>query len=229
MALRCDAANALFCYPCLLFGGDATCARNGVRDIRHLTEKITRHEKSIKHMSNTVDLTMVGNVNIAEEIDSGYRLFIVRHNERVTKNRDALSKIIDCLKFCGKFELPLRGHDESPESKSSGGFLGPVNFSCSLDSSLDAHLRSTTVFKGTSKTIQNELLDSSLQVCKDQIRDDGKNSEYLAIISDKTIDIFCKTQQVIFLRYLVNAKPVERVWGFLIRLTRQQKALPTLF
>ena len=90
----CDAANALFCYPCLLFGGDATWTRNGFRDLRHLTEKITKHEKSIKHMSNTVDLTMVGNVNIVEEIDSGYRLFIVRHNERVTKNKDALSKII---------------------------------------------------------------------------------------------------------------------------------------
>ena len=49
---------------------------------------------------------MVGNINIAEEIDSGYRLSITKHKERATKNRDALSKIIDCLKFCEKFELP---------------------------------------------------------------------------------------------------------------------------
>ena len=85
-------------------------------------------------MSNTVDLTMVGNLNVAEEIDSGYRLFIVKHNERVTKNRDALPNMTDCLKFCGKFVLPLRGLDESAESENPGFFLGLVNFSCSLDS-----------------------------------------------------------------------------------------------
>ena len=38
------------------------------RDLKHLTEIITILEKSIKHMSNTVDLTMVGNANIVEEI-----------------------------------------------------------------------------------------------------------------------------------------------------------------
>ena len=133
----------------------------------HLTEKITKHQKCIKHMSNTVDLTMVGNVNIAEEMHSEYRLSMVKHNERVAKNRDVLSKIIDCLKFCRKFELPWRGHDESAESENSVIFLGLVNFSCSLDASLDAHLRSTFVFEDTLKTIQNELLDSILQVCKE--------------------------------------------------------------
>ena len=74
----CDAANALLCYPCLLFGGNTTWTRNGVRDLKHLTKKITKHEKSIKHMSNTVGLTMVGNVNIVEEMDSGHRLSIVK-------------------------------------------------------------------------------------------------------------------------------------------------------
>ena len=105
-----------------------------------------------------------------------------------------MSKIIDCLKFCEKFELPLRGHYESAESENLGAFLGLVNFSCSLNSSLNAHLKSTTVIKGTSKTIQNELLDSILQVCKDQIREEAVNSEYLAIISDETTDILCKAQ-----------------------------------
>ena len=79
-------------------------------------------------MSNTVDLTMVGNVNIAEEIDCRYRLSIMKHNERVTKNKDALPKIIDCLKFCGKLELALRGHNESAGSENRGIFLGVIDF-----------------------------------------------------------------------------------------------------
>ena len=28
-----------------------------------------------------------------------------------------MSKIMNCLKFCGKFELPLRGQDGSTSSK----------------------------------------------------------------------------------------------------------------
>ena len=42
--------------------------------------------------------------------------------------------------------------------------MGLANFSYSLDSSLDVLLRSATVLKDISKTIQNELLDSILQV-----------------------------------------------------------------
>ena len=179
-------------------------ARKGVRDLKHLAEKLTKHEKSITHMSNSVDLTMVGNANIVKEICSGYSLSIVKHNERVMKNKDALSKIIDCWKFCQNFELPLRGHDNSAKSENPGIFLGLVNFSCSLDSSLDAHLRSATAFKGTSKTIPNELQDSILQVRKGQIRDEVKNSEYLVIISDETTDFFCKTQQIIVLQNPLN-------------------------
>ena len=38
-------------------------------------------------------------------------------------------------------------------------FLGLVNFTAALDSVLNQHLDSATVFKGTSRTFQNELLD----------------------------------------------------------------------
>ena len=127
----------------------------------------------------------------------------------MTKNRDALSQIISCLKFCEKFELPLRGYDESAEFENPSSFQRLVNFSCSLDLSLDAHLISATVIKGTSKTIQNHFLDSILQVCKNQIRDKVKNFEYLTIISDDTTDAVCKTEQVIVLRYIVNKKPMN--------------------
>ena len=86
-ALRCDASYALYCSPCLLFGANTTWPRNGGRDLKHFTENITKHKKSITHMSITIDLTMVGKVNIAEEIESGYRLSIMKHKERVSKNR----------------------------------------------------------------------------------------------------------------------------------------------
>ena len=54
-----------------------------------------------------LNLSMLGTVNIGQQIDSGYAAFIHRHNEQVDKNRQIVSRIISCIKFCEKFELPL--------------------------------------------------------------------------------------------------------------------------
>lgn len=50
------------------------------------------------------------------------------------KTRYVLSNIIDCIKFCGEFELALRSQDEKIDSENPGIFKGLVNFSASLNS-----------------------------------------------------------------------------------------------
>ena len=210
----CEVKNALFCYPCLLFDGDASWTKIGVTDLRHLTQKITKHEQSAKHINSVIDLSMLGKADIAAQIDSGYKLSIAKHNEEVKKNRDTLSKIINCVKFCGKFELPLRGHDESNESKNPGVFLGLIDFTCQLDTSFNAHISNATVFKGTSKTVQNDLLDSMLVICRNRIKEEIRNANFLAVMCDETTDVHDVTQMVIVFRYEFKGKPVERFWGF---------------
>lgn len=224
----CDEANALFCFPCLLFGGDSAWTKSGVTDLRHLPQKIVKHEQSAKHMNNMINLSLLGKVNIAAQIDTAYKLSVAKHNEQVRKNRGVLSKIINCVKFCGKFELPLRGHDETTSSKNPGVFRGLVDFACELDSSLDAHLKTATFFKGTSKTIQNELLESMLEICKNKIKEEVKNANYLAVMCDETTDIYDKTQMVIVLRYELQGKPVERFWGFFNPINQTAEALSSV-
>jgi hypothetical protein len=56
--------------------------------------------------------------------NSAYRKSIKDYNEQVTKNRYILNRIIECVKFCGAFELALRGHDESDLSANPGIFRG---------------------------------------------------------------------------------------------------------
>ncbi|KAJ8375276.1 hypothetical protein SKAU_G00058560 [Synaphobranchus kaupii] len=116
-------------------------------------------------------LSFFGRLSIAEQLDEGYRIGIRKHNEEVTKNRHILSRIIDCVKFCGAFELALRGHDETEASANPGIFRGLVNFVASLDGVLREHLENATVFKGTSKTVQNELLDSSSESIATALKD----------------------------------------------------------
>lgn len=97
-----------------------------------------------------------------------------RFTKRGDKNRHILSKIIDCVKFCRAFELALCGHDETESSHNPGVFRGLVDLVTSLDTVLEEHLKTATVFKGTSKTVQNELLDCMLSVLKTHIMEEIK-------------------------------------------------------
>lgn len=62
---------------------------------------------------------------------------------------------------------------------------------------LKSHLEKATVFKGTSKTIQNELLQCMLEVCQEEISVEIKNADYVAVIADETTDVSCTFQMSI--------------------------------
>ncbi|KAE9522185.1 hypothetical protein AGLY_017445 [Aphis glycines] len=210
----CEIKQALFCFPCLIFGGETAWTKIGVTDLQHLNAKIDKHENSFKHIHNATNLNLLGKVDIRQHIDIGYKISIQRHNELVDKNRYVLDKILNCIKCCGKHELPLRGHDEKVSSKNQGIFRGILDLCINLNSSLNDHFEKSTVFKGTSKTIQNDLLDSILSVCRNKIVNEIQQSEFIYIIVDETTDISNIFQLVLILRYEVQGRPVERFWSF---------------
>ena len=104
----CEVKNALFCFPCLLFGGDATWTKDGFRSINKMKEKTEKHEKSKKHIDNVVSLSLLATVNIKEKLSDAYTHSINEHNTKIKKNREMLSKIIDCTvySFVETLKLP---------------------------------------------------------------------------------------------------------------------------
>ena len=207
----------VYCFPCLLFGVEdrqKSWSRDGYNDWGHLTTKAKIHEKSDTHINNSSNLQLYGVVNIRDQLSDSYRNTKTKHNLEVDKNRHVLSRIIDSIKFCGSFELALRGHDESEDSNNPGVFLGLINFASELDDVLRKHLQEATVFKGTSATIQNELLDIMYAVCLDNIKNEISNANFLAVISDDTTDISNYSQNVVVFRYLNNNGVVERFYSF---------------
>ena len=106
---------------------------------------------------------MLGNVNILSAIDAGYRRSIIKHKELVERNRNALNRIISCIKFCGFHELPLRGHNEVKGSANRGVFFDLVTYTADLYSAFRDHLEKYNVVKNTSKSIQNDLLSCMLK------------------------------------------------------------------
>lgn len=197
-------------------GGDRTAwTQEGVSDLKHLNERAKKHASyNEKHMHNALDFSVLGKTDIRQQLDSAYRENIRRHNENVDKNRHILNQIINCINFCGAFELALRGQDESENSNNPGVFLGLVDFISELDLVMKEHLSKATVFRGTSKTIQNELLDAMLQVCKNEIKAQIQSSTFLAVQADETTDIANIQQMVIIFRYVHDGIITERFWGF---------------
>ena len=70
------------------------------------------------------------------------------------------------------------------------------------------------MFKGTSKAIQNELSDTIFDICREFIRKEIKESDFLAIISDNATDVSNYSQNVGVFRYIKNETIVERFWLF---------------
>lgn len=214
----CDFNNRFYCFPCLIFakGSDSSWTKTGVCDLSHLSQKIKKHEQSMSHLNACLDLSVLGKIEIREQLNEAFRRNVERQNDQVRKNRYVLSRIIDCIKFCGEFELALRGHDETTSSKNPGIFRGLINFTSALDNVLNEHLNSVSVFKGTSKEIQNDLLDCMLQVSKERILEEIRAADFVSIIADETTDVSTKFQMVVVLRYVLsNGKPTERFWTFL--------------
>ena len=98
----CDVDDAIFCFPCLLSGGDRGWIVTGQNDLRNLKTKIKKLADSRQHFNYTVVSGMLEQSNIVSSLKTGPALPIARHNTEVYNNRETLSKIINCIKLRGK-------------------------------------------------------------------------------------------------------------------------------
>lgn len=72
------------------------------------------------------------------------------------------------------------------------------------------------MFKGTSKTVQNELLDCMLSVVREHIIQEAQSSDFLSIQADETTDIATQCQLVLVLRYIdAKSNIQERFFEFI--------------
>ena len=206
--------KTIFCFSCLLFGGDVSWTVNGLSALKHLSERVKSHEISSSHIGNTLKLKRYGKVDIRTQIDEGHRISVIRHNELVRANRHILNRIIDCLKFCGKHEIAVRGHIEKEESVNRGIFLDLLNEFAKLDNTLYEHLEKSKVNKFTSAIIQNELLDCMYQVYQETLIEDVNKAMFVSVQADESSDVSNKTQLVIVLRLVRDSQVVEHFHGF---------------
>ena len=161
-----------------------------------------------------VSFNLLGKNTITTFLSQSYKDSINKHNIKVQKNRKVLSVIIDSVLFCGLQEISLRGSNEKKESLNPGCFRSLLSFAGTLNKDVSDHLENSTVFKGNSATIQNEILECVLQVYKNKVIAQVSEAPFIAVIADETTDVSVQNQLTLVIRYIHNCKVVERFWGF---------------
>ena len=213
----CQEKQALFCFPCILFstGDQDAFTKKGFTAIARLSEKLDLHENSNHHKNSMISYEMIGKAKkITHYISDAHRQSIAAHNSEVKKNLTILSAIIDAVFFCGFAEVGLRGHDESEDSGNPGIFRRVLKYGAKLSPILQEHLDTSTVFRGTSKTTQNEILDCLLKVYREEVVGEVGKAKYVAVLADESTDVSGSLQLVIVLRYVLDTGVKERFWGF---------------
>ena len=150
----------------------------------------------------------------------------------VERNREHIKVVLDCVLFCAKQDLPMRGHRTDGGNK--GNFLELLELlkkhDPQIQSRLDALNKNATML---SSDIQNELLESAANLLLQKIKTDvhtasdaaeleaeGNNNlnlsnHYYAILADECKDESKKELVAVCLRYVNGGMVKERAVGFL--------------
>lgn len=134
-----------------------------------------------------------------------------------------MRSIIKTIIFCGRQELPLRGHRDhgpldsiSSSSENDGVFRALLRFRVDAgDSELEKHLQHGAGNAAYLSWLpQNEIINSCGNVIVRSIVEEAKHANYFAILVDDTTDMSMKEQCSISIRYVKDAIITERFLAF---------------
>jgi hypothetical protein len=180
-----------------------------------LAMSIQKYEISKEHVHAALKFKLFGKQQrIAAALDSGHRVSILRHYEKVKENRDILKRLVDMTLYLSTQELTFRGHDETETSLNQGNFKKLAKLLSTYDEKFKTFLNESSVFSGLSKTIQNELIGSITKVIVKTIESEVDKSVCFSWQVDETTDISCLSHLSVIFRYAIDGKVIERFMGF---------------
>lgn len=97
---------------------------------------------------------LFGQVRINEALDQAAALSMTRHNQQVDRNPAILKRLTVAVLYLGRQEQAVWGHSEAANEGATRAFA-------EFDTTLTEHLASATKLMGLSKTIQNEITEST--------------------------------------------------------------------
>lgn len=135
------------------------------------------------------------------KLDEARKVFVSKQEKLKLKNGEIMKRLIDILILLVKGGHPLRGHDESEDSKNKGLFLELVNILSKYDTVLKDHLlNGPKNARYTSPEIQNDLIKCLKNLVLRKIKDNVQNQP-VSIMADETSDCGHHEQMSIVLRF----------------------------
>lgn len=211
----CVEKNKMFCYVCLMFGEkDSEWCTEGISDLSNVIKKAVKHQSAKHHLLHSEAFHLLGKVRIEHALSEAARLQAIKHNDIVSSNRQYLRRLIQSVVFLSTQELAFRGHREDENSVNKGNYLQLLNLLAQNESIVRDHLQSSSLLKGTSPDIQNDLIEVTTIALNEKIKSELNEAPFVSIQADETLDVSCKSQMSIIFRYCVNDKIEERFVGF---------------
>lgn len=192
----CESAkNAFFCFSCVLYGDQNSWIKVSYKDLMHIARSAKSHEISTVHKNNVFSYFLRGRQNIQTQLGSEYRKSLIEKKKQSCGSKKVcINK--NCIRFGEPLNLPCEGIMKKKESDNKCIFKELVNFNAKLELDFRHHLQQSS---RTSKTIQNELLESMLRVFQEEVKQEICAADYVAVIADETTDISCQFQLVVVL------------------------------
>lgn len=197
--------NKCYCFCCRMFN-PFSAIKDGIKVDSNYYRKLKQHNDTSIHQNcmerwKLRQITDKNKNSIACQTNS-------HHSIQVKQNRENLKIVIQVLIFLAKQGLPLRGHDESENSKNKGNFLELIDLIATFVPSFKKYVESKSYLH---HSYQNELIE----IIANRLIKIILPKEYFSIILDETMDIG-KDEQIAFcMRYMdENLEIQEHFFGF---------------
>ncbi|KAL4089557.1 hypothetical protein QTP88_024575 [Uroleucon formosanum] len=202
--------DATCCQPCWLFSLQRSTWCTGLRDWKHLSERIKEHGFSKNHIEACAVYEMwQKNINIDKDLKNQIR-------KKASFWRMVLQRLFDIIIILATNSLALKGHWENLSLEGyHGNFLSVVQLVSRYDQVLNQVLEMP---KGSTRylspTVQNEMIECIGNTLEGHLLENIRASPFFAIIMDTTQDIAKVDQLSIVVRYAAisrseNGQPVD--------------------
>lgn len=212
--------DGVYCKVCVVFAKHSNPIRLVTLPLTfwtNATEKLRKHATSQMHKNasvfadNFIRVMKSQQKSIGEQMSEAVAL-------QVESNKKKLQPIVKTILFCGRQNIPLRGHRESSDSKNPGNFRALLKFRVdSGDDLLKDHLENAPKNATyISNTIQNEIIVIVGELFQKKILEDvHAGSNVFALIADESRDCSNKEQMALIIRYVDQNKMIQETFlGF---------------